>query len=403
MRSLADKLRALPAAPPRTVAEAPREHGCYVTPTPTRHGPVQLLERMHGPGWVQGRVAVAAAVEASAATLAKLSLDPRLGETDPRQMLFVDTETTGLHGGAGTLPFLVGLAWFEGTSLKVCQLFLGQPGEERPLLSMLAERLEASSLLVTFNGKCFDWPLLKTRFVLNRLAVPAPRPHLDLLHCARRVFKRRLGATRLADLEAEVLGFERQGDLDGAEIPAVYFDWLRRGARGRLEVVLEHNVRDVVSMAAVLAELCRRYELPSTDDAPADCLGLALVAARAKDVARARSLALHAAAHASDAEVAFEANLLAARCAERLGEVTQAAELGARATADARLPWPRRAEAHLFLARLWEHRMKDAAAALFHARLAAAAEPPDASTRRVARLERRLSRAEATLPALRLS
>ncbi len=354
---------------------------------------MQLLERLHGPGWVQGKVLVAPAREARAQTLARLALDVALGEVDPRQMLFVDTETTGLHGGAGTLPFLVGLAWFEGPSLKVCQLFLGQPGEERPLLAMLAERLEAASLLVTFNGKCFDWPLLKTRFVLNRLPVPPPRPHLDLLHCSRRIFKRRLGATRLADLESQVLGFEREGDLDGAEIPAVYFDWLRRGARGRLEVVLEHNVRDLVSMAAVLTELCRRYERPSGDDAAQDCLGLAWVAFRANDLARALALARTAAERAAEARTAFEANLIAARCFERSKEWAQVVAFAALAAADPRVDWPDRARAHLMLARVWEHRLKDPSAALAHAQLAAAAEPAEANVRRLVRLGARAARA----------
>jgi uncharacterized protein YprB with RNaseH-like and TPR domain len=362
-----------------------------VAPTQTLHGPVQLIERMHGPSWVQGRVAVAPARTASAQTLSRLSLDPSLRDVDPRSMLFVDTETTGLRGGAGTLPFLIGLAWFEGDSLKVCQLFLGQPGEERPLLSMLAQRLAASELWVTFNGKCFDWPLLKTRYVMNRLPVPPARPHLDLLHCARRVFKRRLRATRLVDLEAEVLGFAREGDLDGGEIPAVYFDWLRRGARGLLQVVLEHNVRDLVSMAAVLAELCRRYEAPSDEDAAADCLSLARVAWRANDFERATALSTIAASRAVDPAVEFEANLLAARCAIRARDFHQAVSLARLAAFDGRLPWLQRAQAHLILARLFEHRLKDGEAALVHARLSSAAEAADVHARRVARLEARAS------------
>ncbi|MFT3837751.1 MAG: ribonuclease H-like domain-containing protein [Myxococcaceae bacterium] len=385
MRSLADKIRGL-AQPPPEVEERARDRD-LVAPTFTRHGPVQLLERTHGPGWLQGRVAIAPAREAKAEILSRLSLDETLQQVDPTRMLFVDTETTGLHGGAGTLPFLVGLAWFDQQSLQVCQLFLGQPGEERPLLSMLAERLEAATMLVTFNGKCFDWPLLKTRFVLNRLAVPRPKPHLDLLHCARRVFKRRLGATRLTDLESAVLGFRRKGDIDGAQIPAAYFAWLRYGVRSDLEVVLEHNVKDVVSMAAVLAELCRRYELPSGDDAAADCLSLAQVARRAKDLSRAAELAFLAAERATDPAVAFEANLLASRCAERAGDFPRAVDFALRSAAEAKMPWELRAAAHLVLARLFEHKLKLPSEALAHARLAVAAEDREVSRRRIARLE----------------
>ena len=106
-------------------------------------------------------------------------------------MLFLDTETTGLAGGTGTVPFLVGLAWFEGRSLRVHQLFLRRLGEEAPMLRVLAERMAEPPAWSTYNGKSFDWPLLRTRFVLNRVPTPAELPHLDLLHCARRVFKHR--------------------------------------------------------------------------------------------------------------------------------------------------------------------------------------------------------------------
>src|SRR5206468_1922487 len=165
--------------------------------------------RIHAPGYRQGRVAIGAARIAQATTVASLALDENLRGIDTSRMLLVDTETTGLHGGAGTLPFVIGLAWFEGESLVVRQLFVPRPGQERPLLYRLAERLAMASVLVSFNGKCFDWPLLKARFVMNRIAGVQALPHLDLLHCARRVFKRRLGSTRLQDLEEQVLGFTR--------------------------------------------------------------------------------------------------------------------------------------------------------------------------------------------------
>src|SRR5581483_1819887 len=205
---------------------------------------------------------------------------------------------TGLHGGAGTLPFVIGLAWFDGASLIVRQLFVPRPGHERPLLQRLAEQLACASLLVTFNGKCFDWPLLRARFVMNRIPLPPALPHLDLLHCARRVFKRRLGATRLQDLEAQVLGFHREDDIAGAEIPAVYFDWLRSGRSHLIERVLEHNAQDIISMAAVLAELCRRFDVVADDDPAEDCLGLARVSERSGDSSRAEALARAAAERA---------------------------------------------------------------------------------------------------------
>lgn len=320
--------------------------------------------------------------------MASLALDEALTQVDASRMLLVDTETTGLHGGSGTLPFVIGLAWFEGDSLLVRQLFVPRPGQERPLLTRLAERLHASTLLVTFNGKCFDWPLLRTRFLMNRVELPPPLPHLDLLHCARRVFKRRLGATRLQDLEQQVLGFHRHDDIAGSEIPAVYFDWLRSGRSAAIERVLEHNAQDLISMAAVLAELCRRFDAPGDDDEAEDCLGLARVAHRCGDEARASAFARAAAERARDIEVCFDACALLARlCVRRRawGEAVSWLEQAAE------LPSQNVAVAHLVLARICEHGLKDFARALRHAALGAEAEDPQASAKRLERLTRRAS------------
>jgi uncharacterized protein YprB with RNaseH-like and TPR domain len=349
---------------------------------------VTLSDRLHGPGYRQGRVLVGEARVADSSTVASLALDKTLDGIDASRLLLVDTETTGLHGGTGTLPFVIGLAWFEQDSLLVRQLFLHRPGQERPLLERLAERLDASSLLVTFNGKCFDWPLLKARYAMNRLTVPAPLPHLDLLHCARRVFKRRLGATRLQDLEREVLDFHRVDDIDGFQIPAVYFDWLRRGRPQDIERVLEHNAQDLISMAAVMAELCRRYDTPDETDAAEDCLGLARVAERSGSPFRAREFAEAAAQRASDPEVALEACALLARLAVRRRAWDEATHWLERAT---RLPSAHVALAHLAFARVLEHGTRDFERALHHAQRAATVEAADVHARRVARLRKRLS------------
>ncbi len=367
---------------PKGGVEARPDH-LHATVSPTA---LRLEDRLHGPGFRQGRVPVGDARIARAATVAKLALDEALHGVDTTRMLLVDTETTGLHGGSGTLPFVIGLAWFEGESLLVRQLFVPRPGQERPFLTRLAERLHASSLLVTFNGKCFDWPLLRTRFAMNRIALPPPLPHLDLLHCARRVFKRRLGATRLQDLEAQVLDFHRRDDISGAEIPAVYFDWLRSGRPAAIERVLEHNAQDLISMAAVLAELCRRFDAPSEEDAAEDCLGLARVADRCGDSARAASFARAAVERSDDAEVSFEACALLARLGVRAKAWDEAIGWLERAAA---LPSDHAASAHLVLARVLEHGKKDFVRALHHAKAGAAAEGHEASDRRLARLARR--------------
>ncbi len=389
MSSLAEKLGRLRPAPELPERSRGPSRTDFLPATVTPHGLVRLTDTTRGPHYQQGKVLTGAARVAQAATLASLALDATLAGVDPSRMLLVDTETTGLHGGSGTLPWVVGLSWFEDDLLLVRQLFLGEPGAERPLLHMLAEKIDAASVLVTFNGKCFDWPLLRTRFVLNRIAPPAPKPHLDLLHCARRIFKRRLGATRLQDLEAAVLGFHRAGDIPGSEIPAVYFDWLRSGDAVDVERVLEHNAQDLVSMAAILAELCRRFEGVSPDDAAEDCLSVARVAVRCDQPARAETFALAALERAGRPEVAFDALVLLAQRALKDRAWAEAAERLERAAALPDLDRERFAGAHLLLAKLCEHGLKDLPRALHHARHGTMAESAVAGAKRLARLTRR--------------
>ncbi|MBL8949877.1 MAG: ribonuclease H-like domain-containing protein [Myxococcaceae bacterium] len=391
MSGLAAKLQRL-KAPPLALSGGAAGDGveAVIAPASGSSGQgerVLLQDRTHGPGYRHGRVLIGDARTANAATVASLALDEGLAGIDASRMLLVDTETTGLQSGSGTLPFVIGLAWFEAGALVVRQLFVPRPGQERPLLQRLAERLHGTSVLVTFNGKCFDWPLLRTRFVMNRLEAPPQLPHLDLLHVARRVFKRRLGATRLTDLEQQVLDFHREGDIAGADIPAVYFDWLRHGRPADIERVLEHNAQDLISMAAVLAELCRRFEAPADDDAAEDCLGLARVAERAGDEQRAWRFAAQAARRSTSPEVAFDACAFLAKLCVRHRAWADAARWLERAT---RVRSERAAVAHLAYARVCEHGLRDFARALLHARLGSAAESAEASSRRVARISRRL-------------
>jgi hypothetical protein len=352
--------------------------------------PFSIPDALHGPDARVGRFAPNEAASLAPSVLAHLACDPTLASADPRRILFFDTETTGLNGGAGTLPFLIGLAWFEGDALRVRQLFLGQPGAEAPLLAELHQRIAASSLLVSFNGKSFDWPLLRTRFVLNRQPLPPLPPHLDLVHCARRVFKRRKQAGRLVELEASVLGHRRVGDIDGALIPAVYFDWLRRGQRGLLDQVFAHNAQDVVSMAAILVALARRLDSPEAHDAAEDCLSVAELAVRNQELSVAEKFALHAAEHARCVRATAEARLLAARLLAKRRDFAAARQQLERAASDAGVPRDLRAVLHLRLSQLCEHRFKDFPTAMHHAELGATAEPAQMAVRRLARLGARV-------------
>jgi uncharacterized protein len=175
--------------------------------------------------------------------------------------LFLDTETTGLAGGTGTFPFLVGLGWFEADSFTTCQLFARDFSEERAMLTYLSELASTKDFLVTFNGRTFDLNLLSTRFILNRLHdTLSAMPHIDLLHPSRRMFSHRLENARLATIEEQLLGVRRDGDVPGFEIPQRYFDWLQQHDARLLEDVFRHNKLDIVSMASLLAYLADLVE-----------------------------------------------------------------------------------------------------------------------------------------------
>jgi hypothetical protein len=301
-----------------------------------------------------------------------------LSETplDTSRPLFLDTETTGLHGGTGTVAFLLGAAHVDDDGRwRLTQLHLGAPGEERPMLQWLTERLERTTVMISFNGKSFDWPLLRARFVMNRLPPPREVPHVDLLHCARRVFRHHLDELTLGSLERRVLDVRRVGDVSGAHIPAAWFDYLRTGRVGTLARVLEHNERDVRSMVDLVHRLtaawCERHPL-----LPATALGLASVACRCGDEERA----LRFLSRAALGDTASAAASLEAEVHRRRGRYPEAVEALRRALQDAKEPAP----LHLRLAKLYEHRLRDLDAAQHHAERAA--EDADARAHRVARI-----------------
>ena len=177
---------------------------------------------------------------------------------DPADLIYLDTETTGLAGGTGTCAFLIGIGAVEGPDFVVRQFFLRDYPEEKAILAALAEVLSRYKGFVTFNGKTFDVPLLETRYTLARQRSPFGRMiHLDLLHPARRLWKLRLESCHLTHLEREVLGISRKGDVPGSEIPGIYFDYLRSGDARGLQPVFFHNSLDIVTLAALTAEMAR--------------------------------------------------------------------------------------------------------------------------------------------------
>lgn len=256
------------------------------------------------------------------------------------------------------------------------------------MLRFLAERLAAASCIVTYNGKSFDWPLVRQRYVMNRL-VPPPEPrHLDLLHCARRAYKKRLGGVRLVEIEARVLGHERFEDVPGSEIPAIYLDFVHGGTAERIGAIIEHNTHDLVAMAALLGQLGERFAAVTGDDDPRDLISYAHIAERAGEAARAAAFARLAAERATGGWAA-DAWLLHARFCRRGGDVDEEHRALCAAVAEA-IDEERRGQAHLALAKLYEHRLRDLDRALEHARHTRWIEGPKAHGKRLARLEARV-------------
>jgi uncharacterized protein YprB with RNaseH-like and TPR domain len=194
-------------------------------------------------------------------------------------IVFLDTETTGLQGGTGMVPFLVGLGYFSGEDFIVVQYFIRDFDEEPSMLLALGDLLQRFKLVVTYNGATFDLPLLETRFTLARLNSPfGDMDHLDLLPSARRLWRNGHGSCRLAALENKIVGFLRGPDVPGAMIPRSYFDFLQGRGGSTMNGVLKHNVHDIVSLAALTICACDRVvDKPARLDNPLDLFSLARV------------------------------------------------------------------------------------------------------------------------------
>ncbi len=193
-----------------------------------------------------------------AGDVAALSTCLGFAPDDLQRPLFLDTETTGLSGGTGTVAFLIGLARRDDGGLRLVQFFLCDYDQEDALLWAVGQYVGQAGVVVSYNGRTFDWPLLQTRLVMRRVdpTWPSP-PHLDLLTLARRIFKPRLPDCALQTIEQAVLDLHRREDLPGTLIPGRYLAWLRDRDENVLEPVFVHNRQDVLSMAVLLARFER--------------------------------------------------------------------------------------------------------------------------------------------------
>jgi uncharacterized protein YprB with RNaseH-like and TPR domain len=172
------------------------------------------------------------------------------------RLLHFDTETTGLAGGTGTRAFMIGAADWQGDALRLRQLFITSMGAEAEMLACFAGWLQLDTILVSYNGRCYDSPLLATRYRLARQRNPLEGlAHADLLFPTRRRFRGVWENCRLATIERRWLGVEREDDLPGAEAPRAWLDYLRGGDARDLRRVVAHNDQDLRSLGELLVRL----------------------------------------------------------------------------------------------------------------------------------------------------
>ncbi len=320
------------------------------------------VNHVHGSKALSRALKVPASALAQCAAPARLAGDPLWQEINLARAAFLDTETTGLAGGTGTLAFLVGVGRFQipGSKFEISQFFLRHPGEEEAMLTALQEMLADCEAVVTFNGRGFDMPLLQTRFTLNRMFPPILNvPNLDLLPPARRVWRDRLESCALSSLEVNVLGVHReQADVPGALIPQMYFDYLSTGDASEMPRVLYHNAQDILSMVTLVTCLGRMLTEPM---AMLDSLDLVSIARWYDDLGladKAEAAFRAALAHPLPIEAqttAWQRWGYLLKRQERYKEATQAWEQLA-ATGDI--------TAHVELAKHYEWRLRDVGAAL---------------------------------------
>ncbi len=224
-----------------------------------RDGQFLLLRTEYPVEHLHGHTELGAALESDPEHLAFFGNDETLVECNLEKTFFVDTETTGLSGGAGTVAFLIGVGRFQDGLFVLDQCFMRDYDDEEPMLEYLAERFADCDTVVSFNGKSFDLPLLRTRFVQNRQCFRLDGAmHLDLVHTARRFWKRRLANCSLGNLEREVLGVRRTGDVPGALIPQLWLDYLHSRDSRPLQGVFYHHRMDILSLVTLVGMLSRQ-------------------------------------------------------------------------------------------------------------------------------------------------
>jgi uncharacterized protein YprB with RNaseH-like and TPR domain len=319
----------------------------------------------------------------------------------PGKMAFLDTETTGLAGGSGTYAFLIGVGSIDAEGFRVRQFFMRDYDEEASVLHSLSAYLSRFEVLVTYNGRTYDQPLLETRYTMCRARHPFSRmEHLDLLYGARRLFKLRLENCRLVNLENQILGVERFDDVPGEMIPYRYFEYLRTGRAHGLMPVFHHNVLDILSLACLTGIIPEAFRDPENMKARhgADLLGLARWLQASGRLEEAHRLTRRAVDMGLPDQHLFRALFDAGLLEKKLGLDDASVATWSDLTLS---PNPYRVRAYEELAKYYEHREKNFSMAMECVDAARRLEHSEALTLRLRRLELKCGRSTRQ-PALKL-
>jgi len=356
----------------------------------TEHGHHFETEKLYERHRRHGSIGIADLEDLPGKLLASIS-NGLIADVPPSKWCFLDTETTGLAGGSGTYAFLVGVGRITPEGFRVRQFFMRDFGEERSQLHALNQHLKNFSVLITYNGRTYDQPLLETRFRMTRQRPPfASLEHLDLLHGARRLWNLRFDSCRLVDLETQILGVERQGDLPGELIPYVYFEYLRRHEIFRLLPIFHHNAMDILTLACLTAIVPRAFDAPERAEFAhgAEMVGLARWWRQAGQHESALALFRQSLDRHLPDDLLFRTMWDIAALEKKLGREHAALPVLTDLAAE-RNPW--RAAAFIELAKYYEHRERNYTMALEMTRNAFDLAPSDATRRRLARLEKRIA------------
>ena len=274
-----------------------------------------------------------------------------------QRLLFIDTETTGLAGGTGTVAFLIGLGFIESPTFVIHQYFITQMNHEEGMLELLQQVITNFSCLVSYNGKSYDIPLLNSRFVLNRMQpIPENMEHIDLLHPTRTFWKYSMENCKLKTVETDLLGLYREDDIPGEMIPDAYFDYLRSRRIDKIERIFYHNRFDIITMLANLILIMDAYKSSDPDMNPLIDYAKARMFNRKKDIDRSIAHYKHVLNSKITVSRRQKTSLELALLYKKTGQWEKALSLWENLLDDR---YPFSTEPYIELAKYYEHHIKD--------------------------------------------